>query len=343
MNKLSFASDYQEGAHLEILNKLFETNFLKTPGYGQDEFCDEARELIRSACGAPDADIHFLVGGTQANETVIAALLRPVEGVISAESGHINVHEAGAIEYTGHKVLTLPHHLGKITAQQIDAYCQTFENDENRYHMVKPGMVYISQPTEYGTLYTLDELKAIRSACDAHKLKLYADGARLAYALASRENNVSLKDMAKYCDVFYIGGTKCGCLFGEAVVIPDPSLIPDFFTITKQHGAHFAKGRLMGIQFGELFKNSLYERIGKAALDAADEMRMIFEEKGYTLAYDSPTNQIFVILENQEMQSLFDKVEFSFWERYDDTHTVVRFATSWATDINDVRKLREIL
>ncbi|MBR6096849.1 MAG: low specificity L-threonine aldolase [Oscillospiraceae bacterium] len=343
MNKLSFASDYQEGAHSAIIERLCETNLQKSAGYGLDENTADAREKIRAACSCPDAAVHFLVGGTQTNATVIDALLRSYQGVIAAESGHISVHEAGAIEYGGHKVLSLPHKLGKLDAAEIREYCETYWHDGNREHMVMPGMVYLSQPTEYGTLYSLAELTAIRAVCDDYHMALYVDGARLAYALACEENDVTLPDLARLCDVFYIGGTKCGALFGEAVVIPDPTLLPHFFTIVKQHGALLAKGRLLGLQFDTLFTDGLYMEIGKPALRAADTLRFAFQKAGYRLAFDSPTNQVFVVLTNDEMERLSESVEFSFWEKYDEAHTVVRLAASWATRLEDAERLAGIL
>ena len=245
--KLSFASDYQEGAHPAILQRLVETNLEKTPGYGADEYSESARRKIRAACAAPEADVYFLVGGTQANATVIDALLRPYQGAIAAESGHINVHESGAIELGGHKVLSLAQENGKLTAQAVERCAQGYWQDDNREHMVMPGLVYLSQPTEYGTLYSLSELEAIRAVCDRYSLSLYLDGARLAYALACPENDVTLESLARLCDAFYIGGTKCGALFGEAVVFPQHERVPHFFTIVKQHGALLAKGRIAGL------------------------------------------------------------------------------------------------
>ncbi len=340
---LSFASDYQEGAHEAILERLCRTNLQKTDGYGTDEFCASAREKIRAACGCPEAAVHFLVGGTQTNATVIDALLKSYQGVIAADSGHISTHEAGAIEWGGHKVLTLPHSFGKLDADTIRGFCASFWSDGNHNHMVMPGMVYLSQPTEYGTLYSLAELTAIKEVCLAYDIPLYVDGARLAYALACPENDVTLRDLAGQCDVFYIGGTKCGALFGEAVVIPDPTLLPHFFTIMKQHGALLAKGRILGLQFDTLFTDELYAKIGRTAVEAADRMRTIFLEKGYRLAIPSSTNQVFVVLENSAMERLSEKLGFSFWEKYDRTHTVVRLAASWATKPEDVEALSELL
>lgn len=343
MGKLHFACDYQEGAYPSILKRLEETNYDHTPGYGTDEITASAKERIRNACDAPLAEVEFLVGGTQTNAVVIDSLLKSYQGVITADTGHISVHEAGAIEFCGHKVLTLPSAEGKITAMQIDSFASAYKNDGNRDHMVMPGMIYLSQPTELGTLYSLEELTAISRVSHAHGLKLYIDGARLAYALASSENTVSLKDLAKLCDVFYIGGTKCGALFGEAVVIPDPSLIPHFFTIIKQHGALLAKGRILGIQFDELFRDDLYRKIGASAVRQADQIRQVLNESGYRQMLINPTNQIFVSLENSRMKKLSEQLEFSFWEQSDENHTVIRLVTSWATKQEDTDQLIQIL
>ena len=340
---LYFSSDYMEGAHPSILQRLTETNLEHTPGYGLDSYCDSAKARIREACCAPDADVFFLVGGTQTNATVIDALLRGYQGVICAQTGHINVHEAGAIEFGGHKVLTLPHHDGKITAEQIGALLDDYINDANHEHMVMPGMVYISHPTEYGTLYTLEELTQISALCRLHQIPLYLDGARLAYALACPQNDLSLADLARLCDVFYIGGTKCGALFGEAVVIPKAGTIPHFFTTVKQHGALLAKGRMLGIQFDELFTDHLYERIGVPAINAADRIRQILSQKGYQLCFNSPTNQVFFVIEDTAMAELSRYVDFGFWEKYDEAHTIIRFATSWATQQEDVEALERVL
>lgn len=362
------ASDYQEGAHPAILRRLQETNFEQSPGYGTDEICTSARRRIREACHCPGAAVHFLAGGTQANMIVVSSVLRPWQGVIAADTGHISSHEAGAIEAGGHKVLTLPHTLGKISAKQVDEYCRTWECDQNRDHMVMPGMVYISQPTEYGTLYTLEELSALREVCSRHALKLYVDGARLAYALAAGDVDaeeagyekseaagskvdavpdaaapVTLPDLARLCDVFYIGGTKCGALLGEAVVIPDPSLLPHFFTVIKQRGALLAKGFVLGIQFDELFRDGLYYEIGKGAVEKARRIQEAFRRAGYEIAFESPTNQIFLILENNDMERLGKEISFSFWEKKDGEHTVVRIATSWATSDETVKQLERIL
>lgn len=322
-HRLSFSCDYLEGAHPAILQRMCETNFAQTAGYGTDEYCESAREKIRAACGAPNAEIHFLVGGTQTNATVIDALLRSYEGVIAADTGHISVHEAGAIEFGGHKVLTLPQENGKITASQIRALLDQYEDDANRDHTVMPGMVYLSQPTEYGTLYSKKELAAISALCREKRLPLYIDGARLAYALACPENDVTLRDLAALCDIFYIGGTKCGALLGEAVVIPQPGLIPHFFTIIKQHGALLAKGRLLGIQFDTLFTDGLYERIGADAVRYADAIRRAMAENGYSPCFPSPTNQSFCIVSEQQRKELAERVDFSVWEQYDETHSII--------------------
>ncbi|MCI8438185.1 MAG: aminotransferase class I/II-fold pyridoxal phosphate-dependent enzyme [Oscillospiraceae bacterium] len=343
MSRLSFASDYMEGAHEAILSRLREINYEKMQGYGTDPLSEQAREKIRSACGCPEADVFFLVGGTQTNATVISALLRSYEGVVAAVSGHISTHEAGAIELGGHKVLTLPEHEGKITAADLRELLVRFETDEARDHLVRPGMVYVSQPTESGTLYSLRELREISAVCREYGLPLYLDGARLAYALACPSNDVSLQELAELCDVFYIGGTKCGALFGEAVVIPKRGFIPHFFTIMKQHGALLAKGWLLGLQFDVLFTDGLYLKVGKAAIAAAGRIRATLREYGYQLCWDTPANQVFVILENAQMKRLAESVEFSFWEKYDATHTVIRLAASWATTEEDTEKLLVVL
>ena len=342
-HRLSFACDYMEGAHPLILERLAATNLEQTPGYGLDLYTQSAKEKIRAACRAPQAEVFFLVGGTQTNAVVIDALLRSYQGVIAAESGHISVHEAGAIEFGGHKVLTLPHQNGKITAAQIREFLETYHSDGNRDHMVMPGMVYLSQPTEYGTLYSLDELTAISEICRTYRIPLYLDGARLAYALACPQNDVTLADLAALCDVFYIGGTKCGALLGEAVVLSSADLIPHFFTIIKQHGALLAKGRLLGLQFDTLFTDKLYETIGVSAIAAADKIRTALQQNGFSLCFDSPTNQIFCVVEDRLLGILEQQVEYSFWERYDDSHTVIRFATSWATAPAQVEALCDLL
>jgi threonine aldolase len=341
--KLFFASDYMEGAHPNIIKRLVDTNLVKSTGYGTDEFSESAKERIRKACSCPEAEIYFLVGGTQTNATVIDALLPIYQGVIAPDTGHISLHEAGAIEASGHKVLVLPHTLGKISARQIEKMMKEYEDDRNHEHMVMPGMVYLSQPTEYGTLYTLQELQEISQVCRKNKIPLYLDGARLAYGLACPQNDVTLKDIAKLCDVFYIGGTKCGALFGEAVVIPQKGRIPGFFTIIKQHGALMAKGRLLGLQFEELFTKDLYEHIGESAIVFANEIREAWKQCGYRLYFENPTNQVFCVVENSKLPKLAERVEFGFWEKCEESHTIIRLATSWATTESDVKELIRFL
>ena len=338
-DRLFFASDYMEGAHPKILQRLLETNMVKSVGYGLDEFSESARNRIRAACSAPEADVFFLAGGTQTNAVMIDAILRPWQGVMAAETGHISSHEAGAIEYGGHKVLTLPQKDGKVSAENVSACIRTYWQDENHEHVVMPGMLYISQPTEYGTLYSLEELRKISGVCRENGISLYLDGARLAYALACPENDVTLPDIAALCDAFYIGGTKCGALFGEAVVIPKHGSVPHLFTIIKQHGALLAKGRIAAIQFETLFTDDLYFKIGQNAIEAAVKIRQALEEKGYRFAFHAPTNQIFILLEKAQAAALSEKVEMGFWENTDESHTVMRIATSWATQPEDVERL----
>lgn len=341
--KLMFASDYQEGACPAIFQRMEETNLTPMPGYGKDDICEHAKDQIRKACNCPRAEVEFLIGGTQTNATVIDALLQSYQGVLAADSGHVNVHEAGAIEFGGHKVLSIPGTDGKITAAQIKQHMEDYRNDTNCEHMVMPGMVYISQPTEFGTLYNLKELSEIHEVCSQYRIPLFVDGARLAYALASPDNDVTLPDLARLCDIFYIGGTKCGALFGEAVVVPDPSLIPHFFTIIKQHGALLAKGWLLGIQFDELFRNDLYMHIGESAIQYAARIKKALVANQYQLYFDSPTNQIFFITDNDKMASLEEKVAFGFGEKYNEHQSVIRFATSWSTQEKDVDALCHFL
>ena len=341
--RLSFASDYMEGAHPSILQRLMETNLEKTAGYGLDEYSESARAKIRTACAAPEADVFFLAGGTQTNAVVIDSILRPYQGVIAAETGHISVHEAGAIEYGGHKVLALPHQTGKITADAVSSCIQSYRLDANHEHMVMPGMVYISHPTEFGTLYSLEELKQLSSVCRSSHVALYLDGARLAYALACPENDVTLADISALCDAFYIGGTKCGALFGEALVIPQHDYIPHLFTMIKQHGALLAKGRIAALQFDTLFTDDLYLHIGEDAIALADRIRSVLSEKGYTFAFCTPTNQIFISLTKKQAEDLSAAVDMSFWENIDESHVIMRIVTSWATTPTDVDALLEKL
>ena len=340
---LAFENDYSEGAHEKVLQRLLETNLEQLPGYGADHYCESAKEKIKEACGCPDADVQFIVGGTQTNQIVISSMLKPCEGVIAAETGHVSTHEAGAIECTGHKVLTLPHEAGKIGADVLDDWLHSFYEDENHEHMVFPGMVYISHPTEYGTLYTKGELAELSAVCSQYGIPLYLDGARLGYGLAAEETDVTLKDVAEYCDVFYIGGTKVGALCGEAVVFTKENMPLHFMTMVKQRGALLAKGRLLGIQFDALFTDDLYSEISRNAIVTADRLKQVLKEKGYEFYIDSPTNQIFVILDNGKLEQLKKEVVFSFWEKKDEDHTVVRFATSWATRMEDVEKLAALL
>jgi len=339
---ISFESDYIAGAHPRLLQRLLETNLEPLSGYGSDPYCASAREKIRAACAAPEAEVLFLTGGTQTNALVLSALLRPWEGVVSAQTGHIATHEAGAIEHTGHKVLTLPQHLGKLEAAELARYVTDFYADGNHEHMVFPGMVYLSHPTESGTLYSLAELEEIARICRTHSMPLYVDGARLGYGLMSDETDVSLADLARLCDAFSIGGTKVGALCGEAVVFPRRT--PEhLLTTVKLHGALLAKGRLLGVQFDELFTDELYFRISRHAIDCARKLKEILREKGCNFYLESPTNQQFLILENQKLAELQKEVAVSFWEKYDETHTVVRLATSWSTTEEDLERLRELL
>ena len=343
MKIYDFVNDYSEGAAPEILARLVETNMEKLPGYGSDRYTEAAKEKIREACHAPDAEIYFLTGGTQTNQVIIASLLKSYEGVVAAETGHVNVHEAGAIELTGHKVLAVREKEGKLTAGELEKYLAGFFADENREHMVQPGMVYITHPTEYGTLYSKAELAAVSEVCRKYKLPLYLDGARLGYGLAAAGTDVTLPDIANFCDAFYIGGTKIGALCGEAAVFKKEALPEHFLTLIKQHGALLAKGRLTGVQFDVLFTDGLYLRISKNAIDTAKILKEAFRAKDYEFFIDSPTNQIFIKLENTRMEELKKIASFSFWEKADDCHTVVRFATSWATSPDEARELAALL
>lgn len=339
---LHFASDYMETAAPEIVEALVSLGKRKLSGYGSDEVTEEAKERIREKIGISDAEIYFLIGGTQTNATVIDTMLRPYEGVIAAGIGHVAVHEAGAIEYGGHKVLTLPEQDGKITAADIKKAVDDYWADGNHEHMVKPGMVYISQPTEYGTLYTLKELKDISHVCHEKMIPLYIDGARLAYGLMAEGNDVTMKDLAGLADVFYIGGTKCGAMLGEAVVFPKKNTVPHFFTMVKQHGALLAKGWIAGIQFHTLFTNGLYEKMGKNGVEKADHIRKVLDEKGYKQTIRNRTNQIFILLTKERADELGRKVDLGFWENTEDG-VVMRIATSWGTTDEEVEKLIELL
>ena len=340
---LSFENDYSEGAHPKILQRFIETNMEQVPGYGNDPYCESAKEKIREACKCPEAEIFFLVGGTQTIAVVIDSMLQAYEGVVSAQTGHVNAHEAGAIEYTGHKVLSIPQYEGKMKASDIEAYLKTFWQDESHEHMVFPGMVYISHPTEYGTLYSKQELTDLSAVCRRYEIPLYLDGARLGYGLMSKSTDVTLPDIAERCDVFYIGGTNVGALCGDAVVFTKHNMPKYFVTHVKQHGALLAKGRLAGVQFDTLFTDNLYFEISRHAIEMAELLKQGLAEKGYTFHLDSPTNQQFIVLDDEKYNELQKQVRCCFWEKPDDTHTVVRFATSWATPKENIDKLMELL
>lgn len=340
---LSFANDYQEGAHEKILQRLIETNLEPVSGYGTDPYCELAKEKIRRACERPEADIWFLTGGTQTNQVVIDAMLAPYEGVVAAETAHVAAHEAGAIEYSGHKVLTIPQHEGKILAEELETFLRKFWDDENHEHMVFPGMVYISHPTEYGTLYTKNELENLSAICEAYQIPLYMDGARLGYGLMSSNTDVTLSVIARCCDAFYIGGTKVGALCGEAVVFPKNNTPKHFLTRIKQHGALLAKGRLLGIQFDTLFTDDLYFVLSRHAIDMAEHLKEGLLKKGISFYLESPTNQQFLLLTDEQIERLKHEVSFSFWEKPDEDHTVIRLATSWATTKEQVDELIEVI
>lgn len=336
-----FECDYAEGAHSKILEKLIATNEEQTPGYGEDDYCYNAKQYIRKWCKNDMVDVHFMVGGTQANLTVISSILRPHQGVVAAQSGHINTHETGAIEATGHKVIAIESNDGKITGAQIKAVYDEHWNDANHEHVVQPGMVYISQPTENGTTYTKNELKQLNEVCQECNLPLYMDGARLGYALAAEKNDLLLEDITKMCDAFYIGGTKVGALFGEAVVIINPYLKKDFRYHIKQKGGMLAKGRLLGIQFETLFETCLYFEIASNAVKKALMIRDAFEKQGYSFLYESMTNQQFPILPNDMIEKLNEKYAFFVWQTIDEQHSAVRFCTSWATTDENIQMLIE--
>ena len=338
-----FHNDYSEGCHDKILQRLQQTNMEQTPGYGTDEYCHSAAQKIRALCGDDTLTVHFLVGGTQTNLTVIAEALRPHQGVISARSGHIHVHETGAVEATGHKVLEVPSADGKITAAQVTALVDTHRADDAMVHMVQPKMVYISNPTELGTIYTLEELTALSEACHSRGLYLFMDGARLGYGLTASDNDVTMGDIARLCDVFYIGGTKVGALFGEAVVIREPAIAEDFLYMIKQRGGMLAKGRLLGLQFDTLLEDGLYFELGKHANALADQLRKTLRQLGYPLLVPTTTNQIFPILPDAVLAELAREFTFTEQERVDETHRAVRFCTSWATKQENMDALCEKL
>ena len=340
---ISFESDYIAGAHLEVIARLAETNLECVPGYCEDHYCASAREKIRAAVGIPDADVEFLVGGTQTNAIVISTMLADHEGVIAAKTGHVSTHEAGAIEYAGHKVLELDHQNGKIDPGAMRAYVEGFYADENHEHMVFPGMVYISYPTECGTLYSKNELMEIADICHEYGMHFFIDGARLGYGLMSRKADVTLQELAQICDVFYIGGTKMGALCAEAVVFTKGNKPAHFMNLIKKRGALLAKGRLLGVQFDALFTDNLYMEMGKHAVSSANTIRKELVNKGYQIYMENPTNQIFVVMENDKLDKLSKEVLYGFWEKYDDAHTVIRIATSWATTEASVEALKKIL
>lgn len=340
---LNFESDYIEGAHPKILESLVKTNMEQLSGYGADKYSESAEKKIAAACECPSAQVQLVTGGTQTNQLVIDSMLKPFEGVIAARTGHVAVHEAGAIEYTGHKVLEIPGVDGKISSSDLNEYLETFYNDGNHEHMVFPGLVYISFPTEYGTLYSKKELSEISEVCHKFNIPLFADGARLGYGLTSPDCDLILPEIADLCDVFYIGGTKCGALCGEAVVFTKNNLPEHFINLKKKHGALLAKGRILGIQFDQLFTDNLYFDICGTAVKQAFKLKKAFLDKGYKLLLDSPTNQQFVVLENERMKKLSESVKFSFWEKIDEGHTAVRFATSWATTDENLDKLISLL
>ena len=339
MRTIRFENDYLEGACSEIMARLVTSNYIQTEGYGEDTYCYHAAELIKKRIDCKDAQVHFLVGGTQANLTVISSVLRPFEGVISAKSGHINCHETGAIEGTGHKVLALDSKDGKLTAEQIKVFLQGHLNDPDKVHTVKPGLVYISQPTECGTLYFKEELEQIKAVCTEFEIPIYIDGARLAHALAAPDNDVELKNYKDLCDIFYIGGTKCGALFGEAVVIVNEKYQKDFRYSIKRQGGMLAKGRLLGIQFYTLFENDLYTSLAKHANDMAALLRDGLKEKGYKFLYETTTNQIFPILTNGKIGKLRNRFTYTYMGAVDKRHTAVRFCTSFATTKENVEAL----
>ncbi|MDE6424505.1 MAG: aminotransferase class I/II-fold pyridoxal phosphate-dependent enzyme [Muribaculaceae bacterium] len=338
-----FNCDYMAGAHPEVLKSLCDTNMQKSVGYGFDSFTAEAKDKILKACGLEEGEVFFLQGGTQTNKTVIDRLLSRNDGVVCCDSGHINVHEAGAIEADGHKVIALPGREGKLDAKDLRHYMEDFYGDETNQHMVRPAMVYISHPTEYGTLYTRDELKDISEVCQCYNMPLFIDGARLAYGLAASGTDVTLHDIARLSDVFYIGGTKCGALFGEAVVTRRRELLPRFMSVMKLHGALLAKGRLLGVQFLTLFTDDLYFRIGEHADRLAGILKDGFKSKGYRMYIDSPTNQQFFVLPNEVIDRLSDSVGFELWGPRGEEESVVRFVTDWSTTEEDVAELISLI
>ena len=340
---LSFLSDYTEGAHPEVLQHLMDRNLVTLPGYSFDEDTDEAKRKINAACGRDDLQIWFLTGGTQTNMFVISTTLRDCEGVISADTGHVCGHEAGAIEHSGHKVLTVPNVEGKITVENLDKWMKAFYADESNEHTVQPGMVYISHPTEYGTLYSKAELTALSEACHKHGLPLYMDGARMGYGLMSPKSDMNLHDICELVDMFYIGGTKVGALCGEALVFTKNNMPRNFLALVKQRGGLLAKMRVVSQQFDALFTNDLYFRLSKHAIDMAMMLKEMVLSKGYKLHMDSYTNQQFVIVSRQKLEELRENVRFNIWEWIDDDTAAIRFATSWATTKESIEELAKLL
>ena len=340
---LSFLSDYTEGAHPEVLQHLMERNLVTLPGYGFDEDTDEAKRKIMAACGRDDLQIWFLTGGTQTNMFAISTMLRSCEGVISANTGHVCGHEAGAIEYSGHKVLTVPNVEGKITVENLDKFMAAFHADESNEHTVQPGMVYISHPTEYGTLYSKAELTALSEACRKHGLPLYMDGARMGYGLMSPKSDMDLHDICELVDLFYIGGTKVGALCGEALIFTKQNMPRNFLALVKQRGGLLAKMRVVSQQFDALFTNDLYFRLSKHAIDMAMMLKEMVLRKGYKLHMDSYTNQQFVIVSREKLEELRENVRFNVWEWLDDNTAAIRFATSWATTRESIEELEKLL
>jgi threonine aldolase len=334
-----FDTDYMAGAHPKVMERLVQTNAEQTVGYGSDDYTARAKELVKQACGAPDARVYFLVGGTQTNATVIDGVLAHHEGVLAADSGHINVHESGAIEATGHKILTLPSYEGKVRSADVRGFISNFYSDDTYEHMVAPGMLYISFPTEYGTLYTLSELEDLSAACHDAGIPLFIDGARLGYGLAAEGNDVTLEDIARLSDVFYIGGTKVGALFGEAVVITNPDLLKHPVPLIKQHGALMAKGRLLGVQFETLFTDGLYHEIARGVVQKAIRLKNAFVAAGYKVEVDSPTNQQFFRLPNEVVDRLKENVSFEMWGPRGEKESVVRFVTGWTTTDDEIDQL----
>lgn len=340
---IKFDCDYLEGAHPRILEALVKTNFEQTAGYAVDSYCEEARELIKKECNAPEAHVHFLVGGTGTNTAVIASALRPYQGVVCAVTGHINVHESGAIEATGHKCLALPSDDGKVKGSVFAEYCRGYWADGTYDHMVQPKMLYISQPTENGTLYTAAELKELRDICDKYSMYLYVDGARMGYGLMAEGNDVTLPLLAELCDVFYIGGTKVGALFGEALVIVNDELKKDFRYMQKRQCSMFAKGRLLGLQFLEMFKDGLYYEMGRNGIEKAYRIRDAFRKAGFPFLYESNTNQQFPVLPDTVLDILSENFSWDYWCRVDDEHSCVRFCASWATSDENVKALEDAI